>query len=114
MAEINIEIDGVYCPRCNDLHPTLLWHERYDNYAKAEIRLAEWQRARAERSLLFGDCDPPAVSSACFGVVENDRKAPCVMCGVTTCFTDEESGERVCCAECRAALIYSESFISRE
>lgn len=103
MAEINIEIDGVYCSRCNDLHPTLLWHERYDDYARAETRLAEWLRLRAERPWLLGDCEPPDMSSACFGVVENDWKAPCVMCGNATYFTDEESGERVCCAECRNA-----------
>lgn len=29
---VNIEIDGIYCPKCNDLHPTLSWHEKYIDY----------------------------------------------------------------------------------
>ena len=33
---IDIEIDGIYCKKCNDLHPTLFWHDLYDDYIESE------------------------------------------------------------------------------
>ena len=29
---IKIEIDGIWCKKCQELHPTLFWHEKYNDY----------------------------------------------------------------------------------
>ena len=30
--EVSIEIDGIYCPKCKVIRPTLLCHEKYNEY----------------------------------------------------------------------------------
>lgn len=42
---IDIEIDGVYCPKCNDLHPTLMWHNKYNNYLNKDKWIQEYKKS---------------------------------------------------------------------
>lgn len=100
--EINIELDGFYCPTCNDLHPTLLWHDPYDDYATREIRFADWQESRRERPALLHDAVFQE-SIAYLGVTEHDSSAPCTICGRQTRFTDANADNRICSAECKDA-----------
>ena len=29
---INCVLDGIWCPKCKTLHPTLYWHNKYNDY----------------------------------------------------------------------------------
>ena len=100
--EISIELDGFYCPDCNDFHPTLMWHERYDDYATRETRFADWQKNKEERPALFRDAVFQE-SVAHLGVAEHDNPAPCIVCECQTHFADANTGGRICSAECKSA-----------
>ena len=26
---VNVEIDGVFCKKCNEMHPSMYWHEEF-------------------------------------------------------------------------------------
>ena len=46
---LSIELDGFYCKRCNDFHPTLCWHELYDDYMKTKEESIALYKNVAER-----------------------------------------------------------------
>ena len=34
---ICIEPDGIWCKKCQKMHPTLFWHEKYNDYAVSQL-----------------------------------------------------------------------------
>ena len=94
--------DGVYCPQCKDVHPTLKWHEKYDDYEMRETMRAEWEAAVAKRpNLLGGTLFEDFYRWNSRGLVEHEESSPCAVCGCATHFSDPDSGFCVCGDECR-------------
>lgn len=51
MGDVDIEIDGFWCKKCEELHPTLYWHEKFDEYLRN--RRKEWDYQKNIRPNLF-------------------------------------------------------------
>lgn len=98
---INVVIDGIYCKRCNDLHPTLYWHNKYDDYLLD--RREKWEKDKKKRPKLYGNVeynDPLPT----YGLKQEETRGPCVICGYETFFKSLETDEYVCSNECKYAL----------
>lgn len=39
--KVSIEIDGIYCPKCNVIHSTLMWYEKYNDYLDKDEYIKE-------------------------------------------------------------------------
>ncbi|HGK7342799.1 TPA: hypothetical protein ACJ51Q_001607 [Streptococcus suis] len=59
MDEVNLKIGGIWCPTCMEIHPALLWHEKFDNYLLK--RRVIWEQQKKKILNLF------------IGVVYKDR-----------------------------------------
>ncbi len=84
MGDVDIEIDGFWCKKCEELHPTLYWHEKFDEYLRN--RRKEWDYQKNIRPNLFKN----AVYQDCLpnlGLTEQSFQEACVSCGELTYFT---------------------------
>ena len=88
---VDIQIDGIWCPKCKTLHQTLYWHEKYN----------DWLMKRKEKH--------PEICKR-FGINTNylegmpvieSKNGKCVVCGCNTDYVDKETGLSVCSDECR-------------
>ena len=92
---IDIEIDGVWCPKCKTLHPTLYWHEKYDNWLvkRKEKHPEICQRFGINTNYLDG-----------MSVIES-KGGKCVVCGCDTDYADKKTRVSVCSDECRYNIL---------
>ena len=97
MGEINIEIDGIWCPECRMLHRTLRWHDKYDDWLMN--RREEWEKIKKKLPALVGDAvyvdKLPAL-----GLEEMSEPMACNICGSLTHFRDSENHIPVCSDKC--------------
>lgn len=101
---INIELDGIYCPKCNDLHPTLNWHEKYDDYLTEDIWTESYLRALkrfSEKSSPQELHERYESNLKSLGIIISGNKEPCSICGEYTEFVNVETNHYVCSDECR-------------
>ena len=95
-------MDGIWCPKCRDFHPTLMWHDKYDDYLAEKVQREHWEKMKRERPQMVGDA--ALTLNRISGVAERGDTGPCVVCGCRTHFVVEETGERVCSDECLDVL----------
>ena len=95
---INIICDGFYCKACNDFHPTLKWHEKYDEYLLD--RKEQWEMNKKKRPNLFKNAI--YVDSLNVHELEEERiQEKCFICGNKTHFKNILTGHYVCSNECK-------------
>lgn len=105
--EIGIIIDGIYCPKCRELHPTLFWHEKYDDYKDTKPEEV-WIKEHIMRARVYGfNCTK---EQARLLYREEKRRSPvcrmekagkCAVCAYPTRFIHKATGRFVCSDECR-------------
>ena len=96
---INIEIDGIWCPKCRDFHPVLYWHEKYDDYEMN--RHKSWLETKKKHPLLFQDAE--YVDTLPDLDLEECTVGLCVICKTPTHFRRISNGHYVCSNECKFA-----------
>ena len=94
---INFESEGIYCSKCNDLHPTLMWHDKYDDYLMN--RKERWEENKEKRPQLFGSAEYTD-SLAIKGLEECTSAGSCMICSTDTHFISVKTGHYVCSDEC--------------
>ena len=103
-GEIDIEIDGIYCPKCNDLHPTLFWHEQYEEYLERELWIMNHKRAVERfRMTLSAEQLAKSYDDHLRGLSLTLDKMPgeCVVCATPTHFRHAVTGHYLCSDECK-------------
>ena len=88
---VNVEIDGVWCPKCKTFHPTLYWHEKYNDWLvnRKNKHPEICKRFKINTHYLDGMDVSECMSSKC------------VVCGDITNYTDKQTGDPVCSDECK-------------
>ena len=88
---LDIQVDGIWCPKCKTLHPTLYWHDKYD----------DWLKNKKERHPSI--CEKFGINIDYLhglSIVECET-SNCIVCGAKTNYADEETGNPVCSDECK-------------
>ena len=92
------EPDGIWCSKCKTLHPTLFWHEKYNDY---ELNRKEnFEENKRKRPQLFKDASyidylPQK------NLFENKEMGKCIICGELTYFQHTLTNNFVCSDECK-------------
>lgn len=101
---ITVEIDGVYCKRCNDMHPTLCWHEKYDELLDFKSHIETYKRASERFKISFTDAKLEELYKDKLrrrGVKIEEKPGCCSVCSCETKFINIESNAYVCSDECK-------------
>lgn len=104
--EISIEIDGIYCPKCNDLHPTLCWHDRYDDYINQSDYINRIIKACERFGVTISNDDAYKKIIEYLLALEIDKTetiGKCVVCSAKTSFINKRTNHYVCSDECKYA-----------
>lgn len=103
---INIEIDGIWCPKCREMHPSLFWHNKYNDYLKdrKERYYKNLERFYKEKNLIPEFEDNLERLGLCETV-----EGKCVICRSLTNFKSIETGNYICCNECKDKEIKKEA-----
>ena len=94
---INVQIDGIWCKKCQQIHPTLFWHEKYDNYELN--RKVKWlenmkkhfpnEKLEYKDTLYIKDLE------------ECNNIGSCIICGTKTHFKHTTTKNYICSDECK-------------
>ncbi len=94
---ICVEIDGVWCNTCKQFHPTLMWHEKYNNYLLD--RKEKWEKMIEKH---FSGCDVKYIDKLpILSLTESKETGKCIICGSDTNFKNIKTGNFVCCDMCK-------------
>ena len=107
---VNVEFDGIYCPKCNGLHPTLYWHEKYDDYLLKSHVYEAHRKTCSRFGIVFTDdeCQKEYLFQlSCKKISYKKESGVCAICGCQTNFISSEKKMYVCSDECRHALYVS-------
>ena len=103
---VDIEIDGFYCEKCKELHPTLFWHKLYNEYIKKEKDFIPYIKQINER---FGNkiTDREAMKlyqeyRTSFGVEFCAKPQSCIVCGTNTHYKLVGTDKFICSDNCKA------------
>lgn len=101
---IDIEIDGIYCPKCKQMHPTLYWHDKYDSY----LNFSLWKETYSISLSRFGKAAIPEVVvkeyENCLRIRDlqlSEKRRQCIICSHETLFVNRETNNAVCSDECQ-------------
>ena len=97
-GEIDIELDLFPCNKCNDWHPALRWHDKYDDYLRN--RQERWAKLKKERPTLFQEAKYHDILPA-LNLIESEYPNKCYICGCATSFISRDTRHPVCSEECR-------------
>lgn len=102
-----VEIDGIYCPKCRDFHPTLYWHRKYNEYLMPSQCYKSHRAARARFGAKTSDEECQAdyqqrLEWKKINYIEN--AGTCVICSTTTNFMVVDRGEYICSDECLSKM----------
>ncbi len=104
--ENSIEIDGIFCPKCNTLHPTLFWHEKYDDYIDETKYIEKLIKANKRFGSVVSKDDIQRDFIRYLKTLEIDKtkiSGECVICTAKTSFKNKKTNNYVCSDECRYA-----------
>ena len=94
---IYAEIDGVWCNSCKQFHPTLMWHEKYNNYLLD--RKEKWEKMIKKH---FPDENVKYIDKIiALGLDEDKDIHKCIICESDTNFKNVKTGNFVCCDKCK-------------
>jgi len=101
---ICIDFDGIYCPKCHELHPTLYWHEKYDKY----LEPTQWKTSHKKSLERFGITHSEEELATDFAdylsilkLRFTEVKGACVVCGHETKYQNIRTDHYICCDECK-------------
>ncbi|NQI71489.1 hypothetical protein HO594_10125 [Streptococcus suis] len=100
MGVVDIEIDGFWCKKCEELHSHLYWHKKFDEYLLN--RREVWEQQKKVRPNLFKDALYED-SLPRLGLTEQRHRGTCVSCGHLTYFTSLKTKRFICSNECKYA-----------
>ena len=108
---LNIEIDGIWCNECKDIHQTLFWHDKYgfrntdagirrsiENLAKKAPKLfriddlSEDEKRKVIDITVQSNIEDKSIIDADIG--------NCIICGYETQFISKKTRRHVCSDEC--------------
>lgn len=104
---VDIEIDGIYCPKCRELHPTLFWHDKYNEYLMPSICYNNRRAAGARFGIEYSDEECQEAYRKRLDLMQIDLmeyNGACVICSSTTRFIDIRTKKFVCSDECKSKL----------
>lgn len=104
--EISVEINGIFCPKCNTLHPTLFWHEKYDDYIAETKYIEKLINAHERFELTIGKDDAQRNFLGYLETLEIKKTKStnkCVNCSAKTSFKNKKTNNYVCSDECKYA-----------
>lgn len=104
---VNIEIDGIYCPKCRELHPTLFWHHKYNEYLMPSYCYDVSRVAVARFGYTCSDeeCRERYQKRLDFKQIKlMKHKGECSVCSAVTSFFDINMEQFVCSDECQSKL----------
>ena len=100
---INIELDGIYCKKCNCLHPSLEWHTDYDEYLIKKDYIESVKKSFEKHNIKFNvkDIDYGYNSLLLMKNIEfSQTKGICTICGKETSFKSLINSHYICSDEC--------------
>ena len=100
---VDIEIDGIYCSRCNTLHPTLFWHKKYKEYMNRHDYYEERKKACERFRMECSDesCEVEYQHHLALKKIKLvEQPGNCAVCGTLTNFIDVYTETYVCSDEC--------------
>lgn len=96
---VDLIFDGFYCKDCKECHPTLFWHEKYDDYEKNENK---HYKKSLERFLQPDEIEPVFKESlAIRGLEKSIEQGNCSICNCLTFFKNFRTNNFVCCDKCK-------------
>ena len=95
---ICIEPDGIWCKKCQKMHPTLFWHEKYNDYELS--RKEKWFESIKRFKTYITEKDY-IDSLPTKGLKQEEQEGNCVICNTPTFFKTIETDNYVCCDECK-------------
>ena len=102
--EVSIEIDGIYCPQCKSLHPTLYWHEKFDDYLDEKKYIKKLADAYKKMGVIVSNKQIQTHFSQHLEMVGIKRALntnKCIVCNSTTQFKNIKTNNFVCSNECK-------------
>ncbi len=114
---VNIEIDGIYCPKCRELHPTLFWHHEYNEYLMPRHCYDELRAAGARFGYTYSDeeCQEMYQKRLDFKQIKLMKHAgECAICSAVTSFIAILTEQFVCSDECLSYVNSTPSEYIRE
>lgn len=97
---ICVDIDGFYCRECQQWHPHLFWHEKFD--ARLLHRKEKFEEAKKKSPMLYGDAEF-VDNLPVMKLEENNMQEPCEICGELTFFRNTVTKHFICSEKCRYA-----------
>lgn len=101
---VNVEIDGIYCPKCKQMHPTLYWHDKYDNYLDFTL----WRESYSISLMRLGKVASQEVVDIEYeknldirDLKLSKKQMQCAICAGETFFISKRTSNAVCSDECR-------------
>ena len=101
---ISIEIDGIYCPKCNTFHPTLFWHKKYDYYINQSDHIDRISKSYERFGATISNEDAYNNFVEYLMALEIDKtktEGRCVVCSAKTSFINKRTNHYVCSDECK-------------
>lgn len=102
---IDMEIDGFYCKECNDIHPTLYWHELYGEYIKTkEEAIPYFKNVCARFGEIITDDDALFLyykTMRLRGLEYSENNGECVICGTRTHYMLIGTKKYICSNKCK-------------
>ena len=95
------DIDGIWCPKCRQMHPSLYWHKAYNDYLLD--RKQKWEENKKKRPNLFGNAEYTDLLPR-MGLIEEEDEGECCICKRQTFFKDINTKKYVCSNECKSKL----------
>lgn len=95
---INCVLDGIWCPKCKTLHPTLYWHNKYNNYLlnrKEQFEEIKKQRPQLLKDAKYIDTLPSK------NLEEEKIEGNCIICNSKTFFKSTLTNHYICSDECK-------------
>ena len=100
------KIDGIYCDKCKTMHPTLFWHELYDDYRKPLEEYIPYIKQMHERFAQMTITDAEAIEHyndlmRILKLERCDEKGKCEICGTLTHYKYTPANKYICSDKCK-------------
>ena len=103
---VDIEIDGIYCDKCNTLHPTLFWHDKYVDYLDKEKNIKDALKIARRFHVAFTEKEAEEQYNQSLRIRDlrlSNSTGTCAVCASKTKFISTNTDHYVCSDECRYA-----------
>lgn len=102
---VDIEIDGYFCCKCNQWHPTLIWHEKYMDLLDEE----DHANSLRDAFMCFGSSISDEEIRCRYEdwlrihqLIRSERIGSCAVCSAPAWYMDAVTHAYVCSQACRA------------